>query len=227
MKLKPKILNRLHNNNLLTNVLNIIRHKCNIHHIKFGKQVATFKSRHEDVVYKLTPMNIGYFKNNSFSPNDLLIDSEKMKYFYLPVKKIIYQDKNVFLYTQDYIKKLKILDPYIILSIMLIIHKMIQKDLVCTDIGIHNLGYDGENILLFDLQGLRNFSACNIQRLILNINRYLNELNIIYDVILDLDKTITLNVIKNIYQLIYDTHYVTFTKRKQNIIDFKSSLTFN
>lgn len=225
MYFKPKILKELHKSNKLKKVIKILKEECKIDNAKFGTQVATYRLNNEkNYVYKLSPVDIGYFKTRKNNkPVDLMKDSKKMNYFYIPIENIIYEDKNVFLYSQKYIKKLEVLNPYCILSIVMIIYKMITEDLLCTDIGIHNLGYDGENVLLFDLQGIKTYNDACLNRLEINLSKYLKILSI-KSPILGSNKTDTLTNIKNIYHEIYDKYYNTFTSQNKNLIDFKSNL---
>lgn len=229
LKIKPRLLNKYYNSGLLKEPIKILKKNCHINHHYSGSQVSTFKLKDNNVVYKLTPMNIKYFsderKNNT--PFDLLKETQIMNSFYLPIKEIIYYDKNVFIYSQDYIKPLKKLNPYIIISILLIIYKMIMKDLVCTDISIRNLGYDGENILLYDLQGLKSYKNCKIDRLRHNLERYLSHINIELNLELFQEKDKTLESLKQLYSEIHTRFYHTFTDKQQSIIDFKSSLAFD
>ena len=56
---------------------------------------------------------------------------------------------------------------------------MLKNDLICTDIRIGNLGYDSNNnVVLFDIQGLRHYSDCKRDRLQNNINNYLKAAHI-------------------------------------------------
>ncbi len=228
MRLKPRTLNKLHEKGKLDKVIKIIKNKCDTSNVQSGTQVSTFMpKKNKSQVYKLVPMDIGYFKSGlGNKPKHLLDDSIKMKYFYLPIKDIVYENKHAFLYTQDYVKTIKHVDSYVILNIFIMIYRMIDKDLVSTDISKHNLGINGDNIVVFDIQGLRKYHDSDRKRLSRNIKAYLSILDVSTDVHLPHSRKESMNIIKNIYNELYRAYFDSLEHTEKKMIDMKSSITF-
>lgn len=177
MIIEPYILKKYNKKGLLKKPLSIIKDKCIYEVFGHGTQVITFLGKNENEVYKLSPMNIGYL-NDVGSLKDFVKDTKSMGDYVLPVKRIVYKDENVFIYIQKRIEKIKKLDSDISSKVLRIIYEMMKKDLICTDIRKGNIGYDDNNVVLFDIQGLRHYNDCSISRLESNINIYLKNMNI-------------------------------------------------
>jgi len=178
----------LEKHNKLTKVLSILKDKCKetAHN---GTQVSTFMSkRRKNMVYKLTPNGIGYFHCFSGAThNDFMTDICRMDGFFQRIEKIVYVDKYTFLYTQKRVKKLTLKNSkstYVALSVLILIYAMIYFDRVATDIGKHNLATYKNNVVLFDVQGVRTLIESKKIRLVkhtleaLNVCRYKNNVNI-------------------------------------------------
>ena len=155
--------------------------------------------------------------------------------YFTSIKDIPYSDSNVFIYTQDKMKLIKCITPYVSISVFLLIIKMLQINIICSDIAINNLGIqkETENILLFDLQGLCKYENTDFCRLIRNINKYLNATVLDYKVFDEnnnkyygIDK-ITKKCTKYII-LLYNYYIKTFTEKQlYNIICKCKDLNIN
>lgn len=228
IKLKPSKLHKLQKDNKIKDAIKIIRNNCEIDHVNFGKYVATFNSLSTDnIVYKLVPMNINYFKEKKDKdPYDLYRDSKRMKYFFLVIKDILYCDKNVFLYTQEKIKIVRKITIFVVINVILIIYKMIKENLVCCDIDIHNLGEKNHDILLFDLQGLRSYEYCDKDKLYRNIKMYLDSIKYTDYKNKYKNKEDLLLGLKEIFLDIYKINKKYLTLNEISSIDFKINLVF-
>ena len=113
-----------------------------------------------------------------------------MKPFFTEILEIIHEDNNIFIYTQNTchkIKENKSHDPYVIMSIALLIISMLKFDKIVTDIGPHNIGIYHRNICIFDCHGLQKVTY------IMNIDNWYNRL------LINLEKYISVIHVKNVF----------------------------
>ena len=209
----PRLLNRMRSH--LKKPLKIIRKKCGTLE-NYGKGTQAIGFYGKKYVYKLSPKNIGYFRCfHNRSVKDFKSDVRKMHPHFLKVDKIIYADKRLFVYKQricNIIKGQPVHKEYLALSILAMIIAMIKRNLIVTDIGPHNIGIYKNNILTFDLQGIKPFDQADIGRLSKNLEKYLG-----YSV------NITSNTknLKNIYKKYYKTHVNSLTNKQKKILKRK------
>ena len=136
-----------------------------------GHKCSAFKLPGLNQVYKLSLKNIRYFKNgycdkfrllcskpSHLLPNDPLFFFQyhinSMPLCYAPIKEILYEDNDVFLYTQDYctpvrkyqtVKGETVFDPLIVVQILELIINLFRKNNLVTEIGTHNIGFVQSN----------------------------------------------------------------------------------
>lgn len=194
-----------------------------------GTQVYCFGKKKERKVLKLVPKKIKFFSEETFK--SFKEEINELDPFFIPVIKIIYEDDNIFVYSQHICHKVRDYsqnNPYLIMSIILMTIAMILKNKVVTDIGPHNMGIYHRNIGIFDCHGLHrvDFSTIWYNRLVVNLERYVGhyykgDLTAIFatnDV-----SIIVKSLSRDLFDPLYRDNYHKLSKKKQTIIDKKLS----
>ena len=104
--------------------------------------------------------------------------------FFVPIEEILYEDENVFIYTQNRCQLLKkdFISPRIVIGVIQMIQFMLRKNILVTDISPHNLGLLKGQVVLFDYHGLHPFQRRDgtikrrkwCGRILKNLARYLS-----------------------------------------------------
>ena len=104
--------------------------------------------------------------------------------FLVPIEEILYEDENVFIYTQKRCQLLKkdSISPRIVIGVIQMIQFMLRKNILVTDISPHNLGLLKGQVVLFDYHGLHPFQRRDgtikrrkwCGRILRNLARYLS-----------------------------------------------------
>ena len=209
----PRLLNRMRKH--LKKPLEIIK-KSGGDLKKHGQGTQVVSYYGHKYVYKLSPKQIGYFKTfKGKSVHDFKSDVYKMRLHFLKINKILYSTKKLFVYKQricDMIKKTKYNKKYLTMSMLLMIIAMIQHNLIVTDIGKHNIGVFEDNILTFDLQGIKPFKKADKGRLKKHIKKYTGK-----------NVSISKNThkFKKLYRDYYKKHKGSLTKKQDKILETK------
>jgi hypothetical protein len=237
MFIKANWLNELYKEGKLNKVLtkyNKLINKSSL--LGSGTQVCCFGTNHKRRVIKLCPKKIRFFTEPSFISFKDEINS--MKPFFTEVLEIIYEDNNVFIYTQNTchkIKKNKAHDPYVIMSVSLLIIAMLKYNKIVTDIGPHNIGVYHRNISIFDCHGLQKVThIMNIAnwytRLLINLEKYISVDYIDSINIIDKLETLFINknineaieiISKEIFDVVYRKYSCVLSNKKLSIINDK------
>lgn len=195
----------------------------------YGTQVYCFGKKKDKKVLKLVPKKIRFFSEPSFK--SFKDEINELEPFFIPVLKIIYEDENIFIYSQHVCRKVAVRDysensPYLIMSIILMIIAMLLKNKIVTDIGPHNIGIYHRNIGIFDCHGLQriDFNTTWYTRLVINLERYvshyykgnLTEIFLTNDINL-IVKTLS----RELFDPLYREHYKHLSDKKREIIDSK------
>lgn len=168
-------LKSLYKNGYLKKVLSLYKKYINkSHHISTGTQVATFK--YKGKILKLTPKSIKFFKTyDDFKSTINGINTSKYDFF-TSVIDVIYTDDYIFLYLQNKCKIIKNTSPYIALSILLLLIRMINSNKLITDLHRANIGIYNNNVVLIDYHGLISTTGnINCSRLIKNTIYYIEK----------------------------------------------------
>jgi hypothetical protein len=237
MFIKAHWLNELYKEGKLNKVLNKYNKLINKSSlIGSGTQVCCFATKHKRKVIKLCPKKIRFYTESSFISFKDEINS--MVPFFTKVLDIIYEDSNIFIYSQNTchkIKESKVNDPYVIMSISLLIIAMLKFDKIVTDIGPHNIGVYHRNISIFDCHGLQKVSyIMNMEnwytRLLINLQKYINVDYIDSVSIIDKLETLFINknikgaieiISKDIFDVVYRKYNHILSKKKLSIINYK------
>jgi hypothetical protein len=160
-KIFGKRLNKLYNDNKLENVLNIYKDKINEKmFIGKGDDASCFKTNDNKIIMKLCTKEIKYFKNNKDnSATTFMKLSKKMKNIIMPIKKILYEDEFVFIYTQHIISRFN--KENITKSNLIDIYKIVLKLLSTkfyASVTAHNLCIYKNHIYIFDYHDIRPIS---------------------------------------------------------------------
>ena len=228
----PKTLLKYSKEGKLTKICNIVKY---YDFLGQGTQAIAFIDTKTKKVYKIVPKNIRYFKAfPDDTPKDLKIKIKSLRLFFLRIRGIKYDDKNVFLYTQSYGEKTTI-NPYFITSIFLLIIAMLKTNLIVEDISDHNISIHKDNIVSYDFHGMNSIDIDDDGK-ILNENwgnrltkkllQYAMCCNINNDEIINCFNTININEsierLKVIYLAFKNKHYNSFTNVQKNYINMKS-----
>ncbi len=170
-----------------------------------GTHAATFRYKGKTVL-KLCTKEINYFQQfpleidngdpSIFGGNRSKSHGEQFKkqinlfsYYLLPIKKILYEDNNVFVYTQDLCDRLNIskIDHDMILKIFRMTYFLVKNNILLGDIAPNNFGLIGKRrhrqIILYDYHDLQPISVNNQQLktswwrgIIKNLTRYISAI---------------------------------------------------
>lgn len=244
MFIKAHWLKELYNEGKLDSVLkkyNKLINKDSL--IGTGTQVCCFSTKYKRKVIKLCPKKIRFYTEPKFGSFKKEINS--MTPFFTDVLDIIYEDDNIFIYTQyacHKIKHSKVHDPYVMLSITLLIIAMLKFDKIVTDIGPHNIGVYHRNISIFDCHGLQKVS--NIMhmdnwhtRLLINLQKYINfddlnnDINLIdrlEDLLINKNINGAIELLsKDIFDPLYRKYNSILSDKKRSIINEKLKKLIN
>jgi hypothetical protein len=145
--------------------------------------VFDYFSNGEKCVAKVVPKNIRFFKH--FGQHNNAKDFKKyinrLHPYFLPVEEILFEDENLFVYTQ---KKCKIItsdriSAKVVIEIFRLVQFMLINDILLTDIAPHNLGLTGKHVVVFDYHGLHRLKKNGIikendwwRRIVRNLVRF-------------------------------------------------------
>jgi hypothetical protein len=130
-------------------------HKDNL--IGGGGDASVFSYNGGKQVLKICRKNIRYFKK---------CEDKKAKYFkdhintltpyFLSVDDILYEDNNVFVYTQPKCKlmKTKDINHNMVIDIFELVKFMLERNIIMTDLAPHNMGIHNGHVVTFDYHGL-------------------------------------------------------------------------
>lgn len=183
------ILLKLYNDNQLKHVLKLFKNEINDQNfIGAGCDASVFRYQEGQKVLKLCHKKINFFKK--FETTSAMQFKEIINglgRFFIPIEEILYEDANVFIYTQNTCHMLREyqLNVSIICRIFRMIQEMLKKNVLLTDISTRNLGVINQSIVFFDYHGLRPFQTTNgiRQNWWIRLFRYLTKyLLMVYDV---------------------------------------------
>jgi hypothetical protein len=120
--------------------------------------VFHYEKNAEKYVCKVTPKTLRFFKHfgTNHSAKDFKKYINRLNPFFLPVEDILYEDENIFVYTQrkcSVIKSKKITKK-IVIDVLRLVQFMLINNVLLTDLAPHNLGLIHKKIVVFDYHGL-------------------------------------------------------------------------
>lgn len=123
-----------------------------------GTDAVAFYYNGGTEVFKLCNKKINYFiqfSQNQASQFQQQINS--LTPIFLPVEEILYEDDNIFVYTQKVCKILNkdLITPEIVVEIFKMVQFMIINNVILTDLAPHNIGIYDNQVVFFDYHGLR------------------------------------------------------------------------
>ena len=116
----------------------------------------------DNQVLKMSSKDIVYFRRFSrrgqVGTQHFKEHIESLQPYFLPVNEVLYEDDNIFIYTQDNCRILKELKREInqemVLTIFKAIHAMLNRNLFSGAISLRNFGLHNGNVVLFDYHDL-------------------------------------------------------------------------
>jgi hypothetical protein len=116
-----------------------------------------------DVIVKIAPKNIRFFKHfgkGDYAAKDFKKYINRLDPFFLPVEEILYEDENVFVYTQQKCKliKSKRITQDTVAGVFRLVQFMLVNDVLLTDLAPHNLGVFHKQVVVFDYHGLHRLT---------------------------------------------------------------------
>ena len=153
-----------------------------------GGDASGFLYKEGKQILKLCMKQIGYFKRyGQGGTNEAQQFQEhinSLSEYFVPVEKILYEDENVFVYTQNrcQLMKKERISPRIVIGVFQMVQFMLLKNILVTDLSPHNLGLLNGRVVIFDYHGLhplrRNDGRIKRRkwwvRLMRNLTRYLS-----------------------------------------------------
>src|SRR3990167_4959932 len=190
-----------------------------------GTQVYCFKYK-SPFVLKLAPKTIGFFESGLSDPKTVI---NSLYPFFLNINRVLVNNKKYLLYTQRYVNRIKNLgcsrdNIYLVLTVILTIIYMFKKDVLMTDIGIHNWGDYNSNYVIFDWHGIKPVKkTSSSDRLIKNVNKYLSNYfsditissNDITKILLTYDYDIINKYFKRIYSDLYAKYHNNLSSKQK------------
>lgn len=182
-----KKLDRLHKEGQLDAMFDLLSKKINRKTwLGSGSEAAAFF--YQDQVIKVCPKSIRYFKEaGHLSAETFQNQVNQLQPFLVPINKVLYEDDQVMVYTQDKCQLIKDYDyksPYIVISFLQLIIFMFENNELISDIGPHNLGVLDGHLVVFDYHGLHPIIRNNKvrkrkwwKRPITNLTNFINYLN--------------------------------------------------
>ena len=176
---------RLYKQGLLKPVMNQFKDVMNTKNLAgAGTDATVFFYSEKTQVLKLCPKNINYFAQFGCSQAEQFRKHINMLApIFLPVDDILYEDDNVFVYTQKACKILsrKSITEEIVFEIFKMVQFMIINNIILTDLAPHNIGIYDQQVVFFDYHGLCPLKLSNGQikhkkwwvRLFRNLTSYL------------------------------------------------------
>lgn len=116
----------------------------------------------EKYVCKVTPKNLRFFKHfgKERSGKEFKKYINRLDPYFLPVEDILYEDENIFVYTQ---KKCSVIessniDKKVVIEVFRLIQFMLVNNILLTDLAPHNLGILHKKVVIFDYHGLHRLT---------------------------------------------------------------------
>jgi hypothetical protein len=139
-------------------------------------------------VAKIAPKNIRFFKHfgKGYKAADFKKYINRLTPYFLPVEEILYEDENIFVYTQ---KKCKIItsdkiNKKVVLDVFRLVQFMLINNVLLTDLAPHNLGIIDKKVVIFDYHGLHRFTKDGEikrvdwwRRLVRNLTRFVSAMS--------------------------------------------------
>ena len=231
----PKDLDVLNKSGKLTKALKVLSKIDNLEHIGTGKQAIAFIDKDTNLVYKLVPKTIRYFKTFTHdTPHDLKKKVKILRLFFLRIKSIRYDDKYSFIYVQKYGETITTNDPYFIISMLQFVLAMLIYNIIVEDISDHNIAYHNGNVVSFDFHGMYSINMDEDrqilnplwgERLLRKISFYTSLIGYDYAKIKHCFDTLShyesIERFRAVYKEFYDKYYQTFNEIQKHHITRK------
>jgi hypothetical protein len=152
-----------------------------------GGDVSVFNYNKDGQKYviKIAPKNIRFFRHfgrGDHSAIDFQKYINRLEPFFVPVEEIMYEDENIFVYTQ---KKCKVVESSrinkkTVIDVFRLVQFMLINDIILTDLAPHNLGLYQGHVVVFDYHGLHRLTENGAikeidwwKRLVRNLTRFI------------------------------------------------------
>lgn len=149
--------------------------------------VFHYQKNNQKYVVKIVPKNIRFFKHfgKKNSAKDFKKYINRLSPYFLPVEDLLYEDKNLFVYSQKECKVIesKKINKKVVIEVLRLIQFMLVNDILLTDLAPHNIGLLNNHVVVFDYHGLHRLTKNGVikredwwRRLVRNITRYITGL---------------------------------------------------
>ena len=148
----------------------------------YGTQVYAYSKNGGRYVLKLCPNSINIMKHKQINSLGTI---KNINNYFAKIINIVYKDDNVFIYKQRLCKRFRLHNNNNIKKICEFIIKltifMIKNNTLVSDLGTHNMGIYKNRYLIFDYHTIYNLETVNKVKLIKNINKFINVINLHID----------------------------------------------
>lgn len=151
-----------------------------------GGDTTVFRYVHDGrkSVIKIAPKNIRFFKHfgKTRSAKEFKKYINRLDPFFLPVEDIIYEDENVFVYTQKKCRLIKSnrINKKVVADVFRLVQFMLVNNILLTDLAPHNLAILHRQVVVFDYHGLHRLTKDGVikredwwRRLARNLTRFI------------------------------------------------------
>jgi len=139
-------------------------------------------------VVKVTPKNLRFFKHfgHDHSAKDFKKYINRLDPYFLPVDEILYEDENIFVYSQEKCTVIKTdkINRKVVAEVLRLVQFMLVNDILLTDLAPHNLGLIHHHVVVFDYHGLHRLTQDGSikrvnwwRRLLRNLTRFISALH--------------------------------------------------
>jgi hypothetical protein len=123
-------------------------HITGLKYLGHGGTCVAFLDANKTVIKLCTKRNFPMTNSKTFVDYSKFLIGSGVKI--LPIKEILYEDKQFFIYSQDQCNPVYRVNKLILVKILAIIHNLIQKNIKITDLFYKNFGIQHNEIYLYD-----------------------------------------------------------------------------
>ena len=137
-----------------------------------GCTATVFKKGNQ--VIKVCRKDIRYFSNYTGDAQSFMDHINKLSHIFLPINEILHEDKNFFIYSQDFCEPLrsKAVDVELATEFLQLFKSMIKENCMVSGLSPFNLcNYQGK-LLIFDYHGLHPLKKLKSGRIARNLVKY-------------------------------------------------------
>jgi hypothetical protein len=140
----------------LNKILKKFKIKSDKHWIGTGSNATTFSFNDKEVL-KICSKKIHYFeKHHDLMAKDFRRQVNTLKPFVVPINKILYEDKDIFIYTQNFCHPIDNWQKSYFIDLYQSMELMLKNNIFILDIVPDNVGHYDGHLVIFDPHDLRS-----------------------------------------------------------------------